>query len=157
MSVTFQVILSVISGVVIGALCFSLWLAGLMFIYVSKYNSFGSGGFLFDSLSFKTSILMAFILGLIFGSIQGFFISIMLKLLGILSLPKSILFSFIITEFLILSLFLIISFDTNPVTMLTEIFIGRFYDIVKASLVLLIPSIVIGIIATKIITITTSK
>lgn len=157
MSAVVQVFLSVISSAVIGALCFSLWLAGLMFVYVSKYNSFGSGGFLVDSLSFKTSVLMAFILGLVFGCVQGFFLSILLKTLGTSSLPKSILFSFIVTEFLILSVFLVISFDTSLITMLTELFIGRLYDIIKISMVLLVPSILIGIIATKIISIVSPK
>ena len=157
MSAIVQVILSVISGAVIGALCFSLWLAGLMFIYVSIYNSFGSGGFLFDSLSFKNSILIAFISGLIFGCIQGFFVSIILQTFGASSSPKSILFSFIVTEFLILILFLFISFDLNPINMLTEAFTGRFYGLVKTSLILLVPSILIGIIATRIISILPSK
>lgn len=151
MSALLQIILSVISGAVIGALCFSLWLAGLMFIYVSIYSSFGSGGFLFDSLSIKESVFMAFVSGLIFGIVQGFIFGIILKTFGIASSPKSILFSFLASEILIAILFLFISFDTNPISMMAEAFIGRFYDIVKTSLILLVPSILVGVIATKII------
>jgi hypothetical protein len=157
MSAASQLILSALSGVAIGAMSFSLWLAGLIFIYLSIYNLVGSGGFLFDSLSFKTSVFMAFALGLVFGAVHGFFFSIVLKIFGASSLPKSILFSLIVTEILTAILFLFISFDTNPISMIAEAFVGRFYDIVKISLVLLVPSILVGVIATKIISIIPSK
>jgi hypothetical protein len=67
------------------------------------------------------------------------------------------LFSLIVTEILTAILFLFISFDTNPISMIAEAFVGRFYDIVKISLVLLVPSILVGVIATKIISIIPSK
>ena len=157
MSLVSQLILPAISGAVIGAICFSLWLTGLMFIYVSIYNPVGSGGFLFDSLSFKASVFMAFPLGLMFGGVQGFFFSIMLKTFGVSSLPKSILVSFIVTETLIAIFFLFISFDANPISMMAEAFIGRFDDIVKTSLILAVPSILGGVMAAKIISVISSK
>ena len=157
MSAVVQVFLSAISGAVSGALCFSLWLAGLMFIYVSIYDSFGKGGFLFDSLSFKESVGMAFVLGLIFGGMQGFFVSLILQNFGGSFPSRTILFSLIVTEVLIAILFLFISFDTNPISMIAEAFIGRFGDLVKISLVFLVPSILVGVIATKIISVIPSK
>lgn len=149
-----SVILSSVLGAITGSLFFGFWLAALMWIYVFLYGDYSIE--LFGASSLPKPIFLALTAGLIFGGIQGFFAGLLIKSLNASVLSKSILISFVITEVLVIILLLFLSFDTNPMSMIGA-FIERFYDMVKISLVLLIPSIVIGTILTKVISFIISR
>ena len=145
MSAIFEVILSSVFGALAGSLIFGLWLAVLMWIYVFLYGYYDLG--LFGSL--PTPMFIAFKAGLIFGGIQGFLVGFLIKVFGVSTFSGNLLISFIATEILIGFLFMFTSFDLNPIEMILSAFYDRFYDLVKTSLVMLVPTIVTGGIVKK--------
>jgi len=144
-----EVILSSVFGALAGSLVFGVWLVILMSAYILLYGSYPMD--LFGASSLPKPILLAFLAGLIFGGIHGVFTGLIIKTFDISELAKSILMSLIIIEILIVILFCLTSGDTNFFGMMASAFIDRFYDLVKTSLVMLVPSIVSGILLKQVI------
>ena len=148
MSAIFQVILSAFSGAIFGSLSFGLWLMSLMYIYILLYGSFSLGNLFLGEFTLEKPIFLAFFAGVVFGSVQGFIVGLLIKSFDITILSKSILTSFVITELLVTVIILFLSFDSSPITMIGE-FISKYYDFAKTSLVMLVPTIITGVIMTK--------
>ena len=159
MSGIFQVFLSVISGTFIGALCFSLWLSGLMFIYVSLYGYYNLGPFIFGDLILDKPVFLAFIIGLIFGIIQGFLTGVFSKIYEINTLSKEILIGFVVTQIIVLGIYFLLSvFDhPNPIELILGFIQDDLFRLLKISLILFIPSAATGLILAKIVSFFASR
>ena len=153
MSTISQVILSSFLGAVVGSLVFSISLAIFFYVYIYIYGYLEIWEIAFLGAYYvKNPVYDAFIIGSLFGSIQGLVTAVIISIYDINTLQKGILLGLIITEAMILGAYLFISVfdDPNPIVLIFNLIENALYGLLKISLVLFIPSIITGAIMTKV-------
>lgn len=139
-------------GAILGSLFFSLWLAILFYVYIYIYGYLALWEIAFlGEYYIKNSLYEAFVIGTIIGSIQGFITGIITSVFGMNSFHKGAMIGFVVTEAMIFGVYFFFSVfdDPNPIALIFNLIENALYELLKISLILLIPSILTGVIITK--------
>lgn len=148
MSVIFQLILSTISGVIIGALFFSLWSVVCMYFYIWKHGFYQIELFFDVASVIDKPFHMAFVVGLIIGAVQGLFVGATIGCLKTVDILHGVLIGFVVIELSIVFL-MTIAPGTNLLNSFLAVFFQQSPDFLKNSLLWFFPAIVTGAVVTK--------
>ena len=152
MSTIAQVVVSAISGAVIGSLCYGLWLTILMSIYIFLYGSYSIDILILSSINLNEPILTALKVGLIGGSILGFFVGLSMGILKTNTIFRGVLIGIAVTAIILGGLFLLSSIlnRDNPIEFGLSLIVFIPIELIK-NFWLFIPSAATGAILTKVI------
>jgi hypothetical protein len=158
MSAIFQMILTGVSGALIGALCFGLYFMFLMYIYIFLYGYFSINLLIFSSVTLDKPILAALTTGFAIGSVLGLFTGLTTGMFGVNTILKCMTIGIIVTA-IFLSGFFILSSGTdmqNPIEFILVLVTDIPSGLIK-NFWLFIPSAATGAILARVISFTTSK
>lgn len=147
MPAIFRIILSSVSGVIVGSLLFGIGIGFLIFV-LDKVDK--SGGWIG---TVQNPVLLALALGAVFGGVFGFFTGLIIGVFKITGLLKGAFAGFVVTEFLLIIVLaassLIYFGHYSDFDRLSESVISSFISFLILTFCFLIPSVIIGAATVK--------